>query len=93
MAALAIRDLPDGRRVVALDGRLDAGTVRSLWGEAHRALADAAGKPVTVDASAVEYCDNAGVALLVARLAAGWWRVSLPKGAPWRSRPRGSPFR
>lgn len=38
MAALAIRDLPDGRRVVALDGRLEAETVRSLWGEAHRAL-------------------------------------------------------
>ena len=65
MAALAIRDLPDGRRVVALDGRLEAETVRSLWGDAHRALAEAAGRPVTVDAANVDYCDNAGVALLV----------------------------
>ena len=65
MAALAISDLPDGRRVVALDGRLDAGTVRVLWGEAHRALADAPGKPVTLDAAKVDYCDNAGVALLL----------------------------
>mgnify|MGYP003372965011 CR=1 FL=1 len=30
MAALAINDLPDGRRVLALDGRLDSNTVRAV---------------------------------------------------------------
>ena len=65
MAALAINDLPDGRRVLALDGRLDANTVRAVWSDAHRALADAPGKPVTVDAAKVDYCDGAGVALLI----------------------------
>lgn len=69
MAALAIDDLPDGRRVLALDGRLDASTVKVIWGDAHRALADAPGKPVTVDAAKVDYCDGAGVALLVALIA------------------------
>ena len=65
MAALAINDLPDGRRVLALDGRLDSNTVRAVWSDSHRALADAPGKPVTVDAAKVDYCDGAGVALLI----------------------------
>jgi len=64
-AALAISDLPDGRRVVSLDGRLDASTVRDLWEPAHRAVTEAPSRPVVVDAGKVEYCDNAGVALLV----------------------------
>ena len=37
-AAIAVSDLPDGRRVLALDGRLDATTVRSVWDAAHRAI-------------------------------------------------------
>ena len=65
MAALAITDTPDGRRVLALSGRLDATTMRDLWGAAHRALADAPTRPVIVDAGAVDYCDGAGIALLV----------------------------
>ena len=65
MAALAINDLPDGRRVLALDGRLDSNTVRAVWSDAHRALADAPARPVTVDAAKVDYCDGAGVALLI----------------------------
>ena len=65
MAALAINDTPDGRRVLALSGRLDAGTIRVLWDDAHRALAEAPTRPVVVDAGGVDYCDGAGVALLV----------------------------
>jgi phospholipid/cholesterol/gamma-HCH transport system permease protein len=65
MAAIAIDDLPDGRRVVSLGGRLDADTVKGLWVEAHRALAEAPTRPVTLDATKVDYCDGAGVALLV----------------------------
>ena len=49
MAALAINDTPDGRRILALSGRLDAGTIRVLWDDAHRALTDAPSRPVTVD--------------------------------------------
>ncbi|MEP7182901.1 MAG: MlaE family lipid ABC transporter permease subunit [Betaproteobacteria bacterium] len=65
MAALAITDRPDGRRILAVSGRLDATTLPALWDDARRAVADAASKPVTVDAAAVDYCDGAGVALFV----------------------------
>ena len=65
MATLAITDAPDGRRVLALSGRLDAATVAPLWQEARAALAGASGRPVVVDAGAVDYCDGAGIALFV----------------------------
>jgi len=65
MAALAITDTADGRRVLALSGRLDATTLPGLWGEARRAADGAAEKPLVVDAAGVEYCDGAGVALFV----------------------------
>jgi phospholipid/cholesterol/gamma-HCH transport system permease protein len=75
MASLAVNDLPDGRRVVVLSGRLDAQSVPALWDPAHQALADAASKPVDVDTAAVDYCDGAGMALLVDL-------VAHPRGAP-----------
>jgi phospholipid/cholesterol/gamma-HCH transport system permease protein len=65
LAALAIDDLPDGRRVLALSGRLDASAIRELWTPVRQAVAAAASRPVTVDASAIDYCDGAGAALLV----------------------------
>jgi phospholipid/cholesterol/gamma-HCH transport system permease protein len=65
MAALAITDGPDGRRVLAVSGRLDATTLPALWDDARRAVAAVPTKPVTVDAAGVDYCDGAGVALFV----------------------------
>ena len=65
MASLAINDLPDGRRVVVLSGRLDATSVPTLWDPAHRALSDVASRPVDVDTAGIDYCDGAGMALLV----------------------------
>jgi phospholipid/cholesterol/gamma-HCH transport system permease protein len=65
MAALAISDTADGRRVLALSGRLDANSIRRVWAEGREAIAAAPGKPVVVDAANVEYCDGAGIALLV----------------------------
>jgi len=65
MAALAITDTADGRRILALTGRLDATTLPDLWDKARRALDDAAARPLVVDAAGVEYCDGAGVALIV----------------------------
>ena len=64
MAALAIRD-NDASRVLALSGRLDANTIGGVWRDARRALTDAAGKHIVVDARDVDYCDGAGIALLV----------------------------
>jgi len=65
MAALAITDTADGRRVLALTGRLDATTLPDLWERVRRAADDAAPKPLVVDAAGVEYCDGAGAALLI----------------------------
>jgi phospholipid/cholesterol/gamma-HCH transport system permease protein len=65
MASLAVSDTPDGHRLLALSGRHDASCVPAVWDRAHRALADAGDRPVTVDAADVEYCDGAGIALLV----------------------------
>jgi phospholipid/cholesterol/gamma-HCH transport system permease protein len=64
-ASLAVTDQRDGRRTLVLSGRLDATTTRELWGAARKAVADAPGKPIVVDASGVDYCDGAGAALLV----------------------------
>ena len=64
MAALAIRDT-DVARVIALSGRLDANTIPAVWRDARRALKDAPDKRVVVDAGEVDYCDGAGIALLV----------------------------
>jgi phospholipid/cholesterol/gamma-HCH transport system permease protein len=63
MTALAITDQA-GSRVLTLSGRLDASTIRDIWGQAKVAIADATG-PVVVDAAKVDYCDGAGIALLV----------------------------
>ena len=65
MAALAITDTADGRRILALTGRLDATTLPGLWDKARVAADGAAAKPLVVDAAGVEYCDGAGVALFV----------------------------
>jgi phospholipid/cholesterol/gamma-HCH transport system permease protein len=65
MAALAVTDTADGRRVLALTGRLDATTLPALWNEVRSAAAAAAAKPIVVDASGVDYCDGAGAALFV----------------------------
>ncbi len=75
MASLAVNDQPDGRRVVVLSGRLDATSVPPLWDSAHRALTEAANRPVAIDTAAVDYCDGAGMALLVDL-------VAHPRGAP-----------
>jgi phospholipid/cholesterol/gamma-HCH transport system permease protein len=64
MAALAVSDV-DGQRVLSLSGRLDASTIRDLWQQALRAVADARARRIVVDAAGVDYCDGAGIALLV----------------------------
>ncbi len=65
MTALAIADPPDGMRVLSLSGRLDAYSISEVWPAARAAVRAAQGRPVVVDAGAVDYCDGAGVGLLV----------------------------
>jgi phospholipid/cholesterol/gamma-HCH transport system permease protein len=64
MAALAIKDTGEAR-VLELSGRLDAASIRGVWDEARRALKEASDRRIVVDASNVDYCDGAGIALIV----------------------------
>ena len=64
-AALAVSDGPGGERVLALSGRLVADTIPEVWRNALAAVRGAAGRGVVVDAGGVDYCDGAGIALIV----------------------------
>ena len=48
-----------------LAGRLDAYSIAQVWPDARTALDTAADRPVLIEASRVEYCDGAGIAMLV----------------------------
>jgi phospholipid/cholesterol/gamma-HCH transport system permease protein len=48
-----------------LKGRLDSETTGGVWREAFKALDPSSAKRLTVDATGVEYCDGAGIGLLV----------------------------
>ena len=64
-AALAVSEAPDGRRVLALSGRLDADSIPVVWRDALTAVRGAGARAVVVDAAGVDYCDGAGIALIV----------------------------
>ena len=55
----------DGVFKVALAGRLDSSTTGSVWRQATAAVSGAKAPSVVVDARSVDYCDGAGIALLV----------------------------
>ena len=55
----------EGRVVLSLAGRLDAYSIAAVWAEARQALVRNATQPITVDAREVDYCDGAGIALLL----------------------------
>ncbi len=65
MAALALQPDAGGLATIALSGRLDAYSVGPLWAQAHDALRAHPRSKLVVDCSRVDYCDGAGVALLV----------------------------
>ncbi|MEO7402608.1 MAG: MlaE family lipid ABC transporter permease subunit [Burkholderiales bacterium] len=64
-ATITSTDQPDGARTLAFTGRLDAVGTSSVWRAANEAARGGAG-PLVIDATAVDYCDGAGIALLVA---------------------------
>jgi phospholipid/cholesterol/gamma-HCH transport system permease protein len=55
----------DGATVLRLAGWLDAYTISGVWDQCRQALVRNQGGRVVVDASAVEYCDGSGVAMLI----------------------------
>lgn len=64
-ARLSISDAADGALILALAGRLDAYSIAQVWAQARAALDAAPSRRVSVDASAVDYCDGGGLAMLV----------------------------
>jgi phospholipid/cholesterol/gamma-HCH transport system permease protein len=65
MASIDYQMLPEGKFKCAITGRLDAETTSRLWPEAVRKIAEAKPKILIVEAGGVDYCDGAGVALLL----------------------------
>jgi phospholipid/cholesterol/gamma-HCH transport system permease protein len=57
-------DREEGRTVMHISGRLDSDGAAEIWGRAHGARADAQDRLV-VDASGLDYCNSAGIALVV----------------------------
>jgi phospholipid/cholesterol/gamma-HCH transport system permease protein len=78
VASVALHEA-DGGATIALAGRLDAYSVGPLWSTARAALASHPSTRLVVDCTAVEYCDGAGVALLLDML-----RQPRPAGADVR---------
>ena len=65
MASIDYQMLHEGALELAITGRLDAETTGPLWAEAVRKVAESKPGMLIVEASRVEYCDGAGVALLL----------------------------
>jgi phospholipid/cholesterol/gamma-HCH transport system permease protein len=63
-ATLAVADAGD-RRELTFSGRLDAYSIAAVWHGALAALAAAPERAIVIDASGVDYCDGAGIAMLI----------------------------
>ncbi len=64
-AAAAESLLRDGALLFRLSGWLDAHTIGAIWNRCVREISQQRPQQVEVDASAVDYCDGAGIALIV----------------------------
>jgi len=70
MAQLTLTAPDAATAVLALAGRLDAASLGPIWGEARQALARNPDRSIVVDCTQVDYCDGAGIALLIELLRA-----------------------
>ena len=64
-ATLTVSDAAAGSRELRLAGRLDAYSIAGVWHDTLAALAAAPGRAVVIEASGVDYCDGAGIAMLI----------------------------
>lgn len=55
----------DGSTCLSIVGRLDSTTTGGMWRQAMATIARANASELIIDASGIEYCDGAGIALLV----------------------------
>jgi phospholipid/cholesterol/gamma-HCH transport system permease protein len=64
-AQLAVQDGADGSLLLTLSGRFDAYSIAKVWREARATVTGAPNRRIVIDATAVDYCDGGGVAMLV----------------------------
>lgn len=86
-AATAVVERTGGGTTVRLSGALDAHSLPSVWEATFAGLGPSPSLPLRVDASAVHYCDGAGIGLLAelvlrARAARGSSRGAIGGTAP-----------
>lgn len=65
MASLSSRILKEGKFRLVIKGRLDADGISDLWPQAVAKVSEIKPDVLEVDAGAVEYCDAAGIGLLL----------------------------
>lgn len=65
MASIDYQILEEGRLRLVVRGRLDADTTARLWPEALQKLAKTRPQKLDIDASQIEYCNGAGIGLLL----------------------------
>ena len=64
-AELRAQQSGDGSLTLSLEGRLDARTTGQIWRQTSEAIGRTGPVPIILDASGLEYCDIAGVDLLL----------------------------
>jgi phospholipid/cholesterol/gamma-HCH transport system permease protein len=62
---LRVEGSRDGLLKLVFSGRLDTTTTGSVWQPASAALVKAKPRSAVIDASSIDYCDGAGIALLI----------------------------
>lgn len=65
MASAEYQKLDKRKLKLVITGRLDAKTTSHLWPQVIRKLKRARPKTLVVDAGGIDYCDGAGIALLL----------------------------
>ncbi|MHC4439267.1 MAG: ABC transporter permease [Planctomycetota bacterium] len=65
VASLNCQTLKEGKLQLIISGRLDADSTSKLWPEAVKKISDSKPNTLEIDATEVNYCDGAGVALLL----------------------------
>ncbi len=65
MASIDFQKLDETNLKIVLGARLDAKTTAGLWPQVVRKIAEVKPEMLVVDASGIEYCDGAGMALLL----------------------------
>ena len=62
---LGVESFENGQLKISLTGRINAKTMGHLWTEVRRQLERKGIRSIALDASGIDYCDGAGIALLV----------------------------